>query len=1007
MSTSTIEYFIHVGIPESVLEQAKSEFTQTPQECMVKYAAFLKEKYRCLSVFPDSEWPPSVGDQYIRLALIEHVERLPNQESISKDLLRGNIDAIEGKKRAISISDVFTCPEGEGKTLRVLMDGAPGVGKTTLCRKVSKDWACEAFLSEYKLVVVLHLRDQRIAKAATIEDLFYHDDPELQGEVVRQVRKTSGAGVLLIFDGFDELSEGERMDRSLFLDIIKGEVLSRCSVLITSRPYASENLQRLRTVVRHVEVLGFTKEQIHQCITNAIKDVSKAQALVNILEQRADVISLCYTPLNCAILLYVYQQRVFTLPDTLTELYEMFILHALKRHAKLQSAHRLERKICSLMTLPSPLNDDLDRLCTLAFNGLVKNKMVFQYEEIETAVCTADQEIEAKFLGLLTAFKSFPAVGDNTMYQFLHLTIQEFLAARWVATHMSPEEQAKFFMDHHLKSRFKIMLLFLAGITKLDDSSFGIVFIAKLDFLISGDDLRPMVATENCFFHLVHFLYEAQNTTHCHTLACAIEEQTIVFGNMNISPFLFLAFAFFLRRSNCTWKRLDFGAAVHSNELDILCEQLEKASFGSVSIQQLQVEVQLYAGVFPIAVDRLARIVRVPAFRHVQKLEFMGSPLLYTNKSVDVRLSSCTGQELTNVHFTSSDLDSLRYLIRNRTLEELGLLGVLGVDDGVIEKYIAPTLAETMTLKLLDIGSVNISNKGLCSLFHALKHNKSVEILHVQQYLCGDLRSLALAVESALRVNQTLKVLSFIDNAPLSVADTTAQYPEEFYGGLFRAAAENSTLTTLTIADESFLEVIANDEVLLSLIGMLHKNKSLTSLSISVGQLLTSDLVNTLAKGLAQNPSLTKLCVRSRYTHAPFDFEPLLFDALCQNLSLKTLVLDLSFKCVLRKESFDSFLNMLRVNKSLTSITFNSHFTDDQLKVIARSLVLNSHRAEIELDFNFRDQIFDRFPDMVPSVMVQRHNERVIQGEVNKYKRELFDMIYFVYHVYEIYHRPL
>lgn len=219
-----IGYFIRAGIPESVLEQAKSEFTQIPQECMVKYGTFLKEKYQCLSVFPDSEWPPSVGDQYIRLALIEHIERLPNQESISKDLLRGNIDGIEGTKKAISISDVFAHPEGEGKSkgLRVLMDGAPGVGKTTLCRKVSKDWACEAFLSEYKLVVVLHLRDRRIAKAVRIEDLFYHDDPELQGEVVRQVGKTSGAGVLLIFDGFDELSEEERMDRSLFLDIIKG-----------------------------------------------------------------------------------------------------------------------------------------------------------------------------------------------------------------------------------------------------------------------------------------------------------------------------------------------------------------------------------------------------------------------------------------------------------------------------------------------------------------------------------------------------------------------------------------------------------------------------------------------------------------------------------------------------------------------------------------------------------------------------------------------------------------
>ena len=226
-----------------------------------------------MSVFPDTEWPPSIGDRYIRLALIEHTNRLPTEESIremQEDLLRGKVDKVEGQKKPIDIPGIFARPE-QGKQLRVLVDGAPGVGKTTLCRNISKDWGCEGFLSEYKLVVLLHLRDPRIAKAERIEDFFYHDDPDLQAEVVKQVRKTSGAGVLLIFDGFDELSEEERMDRSLFLDIIKGEVLSQCSVLVTSRPYASENLQCLGSIIRRVEVLGFTKEQVCKCITNTIK----------------------------------------------------------------------------------------------------------------------------------------------------------------------------------------------------------------------------------------------------------------------------------------------------------------------------------------------------------------------------------------------------------------------------------------------------------------------------------------------------------------------------------------------------------------------------------------------------------------------------------------------------------------------------------------------------------------------------------------------------------------
>ena len=185
------------GILESVLKQARSE--EASQDCIATYGAFLKERYRELSVFPDSEWPPFIGDQYIRLALIKHPNRLPTQESIremQEDLLRGRVDKVAEEKEAIDVPGIFACP-GKGKHLRVLVDGAPGVGKTTLCRKISKDWGCEGFLREYELVVLLHLRERQIAEAREIEDFFCRGNPELQAKVVRQVRNTSGAGVCL------------------------------------------------------------------------------------------------------------------------------------------------------------------------------------------------------------------------------------------------------------------------------------------------------------------------------------------------------------------------------------------------------------------------------------------------------------------------------------------------------------------------------------------------------------------------------------------------------------------------------------------------------------------------------------------------------------------------------------------------------------------------------------------------------------------------------------------
>ena len=968
------------------------------------HAAFLKEKYQGLSVSPDSEWPPSVGNQYIRLVLIEHENRLPSEKSIQKmqeDLLRGRVDQVEGNKKRINISSIFAGQKQEGKGLRVLVDGAPGVGKTTLCRKISNDWACKGFLSEYKLVVLLHLRDHQIAKAVSIQDFFYNDNAELQGEVVSQVRKTYGAGVLFIFDGFDELSEEERMDRSLFLDIIKGEVLHRCSVLVTSRPYASENLQCLHSVVRHVEVLGFAEQQIHECIRNTIKDKTKVEAFVSILKQRVDIISLCYIPLNCAILLYVYLRQNYALPATLTELFQIFILHALKRAAK---SRCLARKVSNLTSLPPPLNSDLEYLCKLSFHGLVKDKMVFQYEEIE----------ESKLLGLMTAFKSFSSLGDNVTYQFLHLTIQEFLAARWIATQMPRKEQAKFFKNHLSDDRFRTMLLFLAGITKLDDTSFNSIFSAELEF--PKQQVLLPTDVDKQFFFLVHFLYESQNPTHCHTLACAIKEQTILLNGYKRS-FQLLIFAFFLQRSRCTWKLLRFLAT--NDDLDILLRQLEKepSDLCSVSVQQLQVIENGLLGdcVRHISVNKLASI---SIFKNLIKLEIIGS-FSKVGGTVFLSGSQVSGTVYSRAGFTfssapgypasqldideptsiPSDSTSVCCLMRNGKLKELTLIGILELNDKMIEECIAPELTMTKTLRELNIGSATISSCGFCSLFRALKDNRSVNVLHVSMQL-HDLRSPCIGheVESALRGNEMLRVLSVQMSAiqPIGLC---------VYNGLFRAiTSDNSTLKVLTIDDANF-NVSKG-----IMVKMLHNNKSLTTFSLNVGH-LHQEYLDVLAAGLAQNTSLTELWVRStQETREPS--LAVFFDAVSHNSSLKALQLDLKFTTItdnsdpfshyefespdtsdrrVGTNNLNDFVHMLMANKSLESMTFICNFSHDQLKAIAESLVLSGRQTKVE---------FRRSSES------KSHYGSVIQEEVDKYKEEFLDMLCSVLRVYDVY-RPL
>ena len=516
------------------------------------YCSDLKTRYIQQSVLPDSDWPPSLGRQYIRLALIRQERQLSNHtyESVIEhqiDYTRGDYDKIMKHKTKIELINAFEeiiCEGGKKMTLKMLIDGAPGVGKTTLSRKISNMWAKGEILQNYWLVLLLHLRERAISNAKTIDEFFYHDDSDLNQSVIKCVKERSGDGILIIFDGFDELSSYERSNESLFLDISRGKILPKCAVVITSRPYASRTLQELPIINRHIEVLGFTDQQVEVCIHQKIKDQNRAEAFCTELKDRLDVASICQIPLNCSIVLYVYEQEKYRLPRTLTELYELFILHSLKRFLKRTLSDEDSEALQTFDELPSSYGNHFLSLCELAFQGLKDDKLVFSKNNVKAVFSIEFQGLHAHLplLDLMTSAKSFSSRGPQNTYSFLHLTIQEFLGAYWIAHYMSDSDRLNFFQQNLSENRFRMVLLFLSGLTKL-------VFP-------NVTSLFNQMSWKKDKVHICHLIYEAENQSLCKYISenyCNSSTGLIMKLN-GISKFDRLVELSLVAYSECRWK---------------------------------------------------------------------------------------------------------------------------------------------------------------------------------------------------------------------------------------------------------------------------------------------------------------------------------------------------------------------------------------------------------------------------------------------------------------------
>ena len=409
----------------------------------------------------------------------------------------------------------------------ILVEGAPGVGKSTFAWKLCRKWSKGKILSQYKLVVLLRLRDKRVREAETLYDLFYYHDPEEQKLIVKEILKSNGKETLLLFEGYDELpAQVQKDEESILVQIISGKCLPEATVLVTSRHSASGFIKyKGKRISQHIEILGFTKENIQTYINENVKDSEERQGLERYLSCYPHIRTMMYVPLNSVIVVEVYHQchdKDKPAPKTMTELYTSLVRTLLIRYLSDNPSYKHCTKILEFTDLPDKVYEQLQQICKTAYRGVANGQELIFY----------DLPDGFETLGLMQeVHELYVDKGDCVSYNFLHLTIQEYLAA--VHLSMQPMDvQIQHFKEMEAESSFVMVLRFLSGLTKFNNYP-----------------RRDLARILN-----FHWLFEAQNVEY---ISSVLKKDVFSVDHLS-TPFEAYALGYCVAHSNLQWKLSHF-----------------------------------------------------------------------------------------------------------------------------------------------------------------------------------------------------------------------------------------------------------------------------------------------------------------------------------------------------------------------------------------------------------------------------------------------------------------
>ncbi|XP_039459348.1 NACHT, LRR and PYD domains-containing protein 12-like [Oreochromis aureus] len=342
----------------------------------------------------------------------------------------------------IRCQDIFKVLPDQQRPIRVVLtNGVAGVGKTFSVQKFTLDWAEGLENQHVSVVVLLSFRELNLIRDEqySLLELIHVFHPTLQKVTAE---KLAVSQLLFIFDGLDESRLSlDFTNRKLVSDVtqkssvselltnlIQGDLLPSALVWITSRPAAANQIPPT-CVDRVTEVRGFTDAQKEEYFRRRFSDEELSSRIISHMKTSRSLHIMCSIPVFCWITATVLEHMLTTeqrgeLPKTLTDMYSHFLLVQTKRKKnKYHEGHET-----SPQELTEADREVLLKLGRLAFEHLEKGNIMFYQEDLEQ--CGLDVTEASVYSGVCTEiFKRECVIFQKPVYCFVHLSVQEFLAA--------------------------------------------------------------------------------------------------------------------------------------------------------------------------------------------------------------------------------------------------------------------------------------------------------------------------------------------------------------------------------------------------------------------------------------------------------------------------------------------------------------------------------------------------------------------------------------------------